>query len=62
LLLDEPFSALDADLRQSLRQEFKTRIEAAGIPTLLVTHDESEARAMATRAVRLVSHRLEVLW
>jgi len=62
LLLDEPFSALDADLRHSLRHEFKARIEAAGIPTLLVTHDESEARAMATCAVRLVSGRLEALW
>jgi ABC-type Fe3+/spermidine/putrescine transport system ATPase subunit len=62
LLLDEPFSALDADLRQSLREEFKARIEAAGIPTLLVTHDASEARSMATRAVRLQRHRLESLW
>ncbi|MDD5030200.1 MAG: ABC transporter ATP-binding protein [Rhodoferax sp.] len=55
LLLDEPFSALDADLRTSLRQEFKTRIEAAGIPTLLVTHDQTEAASMANRCVRLVS-------
>lgn len=62
LLLDEPFSALDADLRQTLRDEFKARIEAAGIPTLLVTHDESEARAMAKRAVRLAGHRLNLLW
>ncbi|PIY28900.1 MAG: ABC transporter [Comamonadaceae bacterium CG_4_9_14_3_um_filter_60_33] len=62
LLLDEPFSALDADLRASLRDEFKTRIQAAGMPTLLVTHDEQEARAMAARAVRLVDGRLEALW
>jgi len=62
LLLDEPFSALDADLRASLRAEFKTRILAAGVPTLLVTHDEAEARAMADRAVRLVDGRLEALW
>ncbi|MDD2881766.1 MAG: ABC transporter ATP-binding protein [Rhodoferax sp.] len=62
LLLDEPFSALDADLRANLRDEFRTRIEAAGMPTLLVTHDESEARAMAARAVRLVDGRLEVMW
>jgi len=61
-LLDEPFSALDADLRASLRDEFKTRIQAAGMPTLLVTHDEQEARAMAARAVRLVDGRLEALW
>lgn len=62
LLLDEPFSALDADLRTSLREEFKARIVAAAIPTLLVTHDASEARAMATRALRLVGGRLETLW
>jgi ABC-type Fe3+/spermidine/putrescine transport system ATPase subunit len=62
LLLDEPFSALDADLRAQLRDEFRTRIEGAGIPTLLVTHDEAEARAMAHRAVRLQGGRVEPLW
>lgn len=62
LLLDEPFSALDADLRLHLRVEFRSRIEAAGMPTLLVTHDESEARAMAGRAVRLVDGHLESMW
>ncbi len=54
LLLDEPFSALDADLRVALRQEFRARIQAAGMATLLVTHDEAEARDMADRSVRLV--------
>jgi ABC-type Fe3+/spermidine/putrescine transport system ATPase subunit len=58
LLLDEPFSALDADLRVALRQEFRTRIQAAGMATLLVTHDEAEARDLADRAVRLVDGRL----
>ncbi len=53
LLLDEPFSALDASLRESLRQEFHTRIGQAGMASVLVTHDETEARAMATRAFRL---------
>ncbi len=62
LLLDEPFSALDADLRTSLRDEFKARIQAAGMPTLLVTHDEQEARAMAARAVRLNDGHIEALW
>lgn len=62
LLLDEPFSALDADLRASLHDEFKARIQAAGMPTLLVTHDEQEARAMAARAVRLGDGRLEAVW
>lgn len=62
LLLDEPFSALDADLRASLRDEFKARIQAAGMPTLLVTHDEQEARAMAARAVRLGNGHIAALW
>ena len=62
LLLDEPFSALDADLRVSLRDEFRSRIQAAGMATLLVTHDESEARAMADRAVRLTDRGLLPLW
>jgi len=59
LLLDEPFSALDADLRTTLRSEFGQRIRAAAIPTVLVTHDESEAQAMADRVVRLVQGRLQ---
>lgn len=62
LLLDEPFSALDAELRTSLQKEFAKRISAAGMATLLVTHDEAEARAMAGRGVRLVQGRLQPLW
>ncbi len=62
LLLDEPFSALDADLRVALRDEFRRRIHAAGMATLLVTHDEMEARAMADRAVRITDKGLQPLW
>ena len=62
LLLDEPFSALDAELRSSLRDEFRQRIAQAGIVTVLVTHDEAEARAMAQRGFRLVEGRLQMLW
>ncbi len=62
LLLDEPFSALDAELRSSLRDDFHQRIAEAGIATVLVTHDEAEARAMAQRGFRLVAGRLQVLW
>jgi ABC-type Fe3+/spermidine/putrescine transport system ATPase subunit len=62
LLLDEPFSALDAELRQGLREEFGQHIAAAGMATLLVTHDEAEARAMAARGVRLVAGQLQTLW
>jgi ABC-type sulfate/molybdate transport systems ATPase subunit len=62
LLLDEPFSALDAELRASLRQEFSQRIAASGIATVLVTHDEQEARAMAAHGMRLSEGRLSPLW
>jgi ABC-type Fe3+/spermidine/putrescine transport system ATPase subunit len=62
LLLDEPFSALDAELRSSLRQEFSQRIAASKIATILVTHDEQEARAMARRGMRLHQGQLSPLW
>ena len=62
LLLDEPFSALDAELRSSLREEFAQRISGAGIAAVLVTHDGAEARVMAQRGFRLVAGRLQALW
>ena len=62
LLLDEPFSALDAELRSSLRDEFRQRLDSANMTTLLVTHDESEARAMARRGYRLIDGKLVTLW
>ena len=62
LLLDEPFSALDAALRLDLQTEFRQRIKGAGMATVLVTHDEPEAKAMATRGLQLVAGRLEQLW
>ena len=62
LLLDEPFSALDASLREQLRAEFCERIQAAGMATILLTHDEQEARAMAQHAWALHGARLVSLW
>ncbi len=62
LLLDEPFSALDANLRDNLRQEFAQRIAAAGTTTILVTHDEVEARVLASQGYRLLAGRLQPLW
>jgi len=62
LLLDEPFSALDASLREQLRAEFRERIQAAGMSAILVTHDEHEARAMAQHAWGVQSGRLVALW
>jgi len=62
LLLDEPFSALDATLREQLRAEFRQRITEAGIAAILVTHDEQEARAMAQHAWALQGGRLVAMW
>ena len=62
LLLDEPFSALDAELRSSLRDEFRQRLASAAMTTVLVTHDEAEARAMAQRGYRLLEGKLVSLW
>lgn len=62
LLLDEPFSALDASLREQLRAEFRERIQAAGMSAILVTHDEQEARAMAQYAWGVQGGRLVALW
>jgi ABC-type Fe3+/spermidine/putrescine transport system ATPase subunit len=62
LLLDEPFSALDAEMRDSLRAEFAQRIAEHGMRALLVTHEEAEARAMASAAWRLQGGGLVSLW
>ena len=62
LLLDEPFSALDADLRADLRDEFAQRIAEHGMRAVLVTHDEAEARAMASAAWRLQDGVLHAGW
>jgi len=51
LLLDEPLSALDAKVRVRLRQEIKSLQRELGITTIMVTHDQEEALAMADRIV-----------
>jgi iron(III) transport system ATP-binding protein len=47
LLLDEPFSNLDVDLRERLSHEVRDIIRASGATAILVTHDQHEAFAMA---------------
>jgi iron(III) transport system ATP-binding protein len=47
LLLDEPFSNLDVDLRERLSHEVREIIKASGATAVLVTHDQQEAFAMA---------------
>ncbi|MBT0569055.1 ABC transporter ATP-binding protein [Curvibacter sp. CHRR-16] len=62
LLLDEPFSALDADLRQAMRQEFAQAIAQNAITAVLVTHDEQEARALGQQGYRLQDGALQRWW
>lgn len=49
LLLDEPFSALDANLRQESRKLVKDLIEKEKIPTVLVTHDKEDVDFLANK-------------
>ncbi len=49
LLLDEPFGALDAKVREELRRSIRRIQQELGITTILVTHDQDEAFAMADR-------------
>ena len=43
MLLDEPFSSLDEELRRNLRSELRSSLQAAQVPAILVTHDIEEA-------------------
>jgi len=51
LLLDEPLSALDAIVRVHLREEIRALQKKLGVTTILVTHDQEDALAMADRIV-----------
>lgn len=54
LLLDEPLSALDAPTREELRLELRGQLERFGTPTVLVTHDRTEALVLADRVAVIV--------
>ncbi|MEU7824268.1 ABC transporter ATP-binding protein [Catellatospora sp. NPDC049133] len=59
LLLDEPLSALDAQVRLTLREEISRLQKNLGITTIFVTHDQEEALSMADRVAVLRDGRLE---
>ena len=59
LLLDEPLSALDANLREDMRVELKRIQHQIGVTTVFVTHDQSEALAMSDRIVVMSGGRIE---
>lgn len=58
LLLDEPLSALDAPTRARLRGELRPLLRQLGIPSLLVTHDRTEALALGDELVVMDAGRL----
>lgn len=53
VLLDEPFSRLDAGLRRDVRALVFSTLKRAGLPTLMVTHDPEDAEAAGGRIVNL---------
>lgn len=59
ILLDEPFSNLDADLREELRTETKRILKENGTTAILVTHDQEEAFSLSDRVGVLNQGKLE---
>lgn len=59
LLLDEPLSALDANLRRQMQVELKSLQREVGITFIFVTHDQEEAMALSDRIALLRAGRLE---
>ena len=53
LLLDEPFSNLDADLQIKIRSELKDIIKKTGITSIFVTHDREDSKAIADRIITM---------
>ena len=58
LLLDEPFSALDENLREDMRQLVKRLQRELGVTTMLVTHDRGEALSMSDRVALMFDGQL----
>jgi putative spermidine/putrescine transport system ATP-binding protein len=59
LLLDEPFGALDARLRETLRIELAGLLAGLGVTAVFVTHDQAEAMALGDRVVVMNAGRVE---
>ncbi|HER26310.1 MAG TPA: ATP-binding cassette domain-containing protein, partial [Rhodospirillales bacterium] len=60
LLLDEPFSGLDTNLRQTIREQSLSVLKDSGVATLMVTHDPEEAMFMADR-IKIIGHNGQIL-
>ncbi|MGG4492468.1 ABC transporter ATP-binding protein [Brevibacillus reuszeri] len=53
LLMDEPFSNLDAELKKKIREDLKQLLRAATITSILVTHDKEDAETICDRIIRM---------
>jgi len=60
LLLDEPFSGLDTNMRGQIREETLTVLKQSGVATVMVTHDPEEAMFMADR-IKVLGHSGRIL-
>lgn len=58
LLLDEPLSSLDADLRQTLRIELRQLQRGLGLTTIYVTHDREDAAVLGDRVIEMRAGRV----
>lgn len=58
VLLDEPFSALDASLRQSVRTDIRRTLSQLGVAAIVVTHDQEEALSLADRVAVMRAGRI----
>ena len=58
LMLDEPFTGLDKDLKMKIYPEIKSILQASKITTLMVTHDLNEVKALADKCFNLESGKL----
>ena len=59
LLLDEPFSNLDVDLRVEMREEVRDIIKRTGVTAISVTHDQEEALSISDRVAVMTDGRIE---
>ncbi len=59
LLFDEPFGALDAQIRTTLRREIRALLKKINVPSIFITHDQEEALELGDRIAVLNAGRLE---
>ncbi len=59
LLLDEPFSALDTDLRQQARNYLKELVQIKKLPCLMITHDQQDVKDLAHHQVKIKNGKIE---